>query len=76
MALLEQEAIRFSESLDDFEHVTSKGISQESGGYCLTVTDERFGVDYEIGSHCDYWDFIGALVHHARYYGKVRKVAA
>ena len=76
MALLEKEAVRFSESLDDFEHVTSKGMTQGPNGYSVTVTDERFGIDYEIASHCDYWDFVAALVHHSRYYGKVRKEAA
>jgi hypothetical protein len=65
MALLEQEAIRFAESLDDYEHVTVTVI----GGwglldYRVTVRDHRFGLDYEIASHCDYWDFIGALVDH------------
>ena len=77
MALLEREAIRFAESLDDYEHVTVKEIGgEEPSGFWLAVTDERFGTTFEIGSHCDYWDFIGALVHHARYYGKARKVAA
>ena len=74
MAILEKEAIRFVESLDDFEHVTVKDIGgAEPSGYWLTVTDERFNIDYEIESHCDYWDFVGALVHHGRYYGKIRK---
>ena len=65
MALLEQEAIRFAESLDDYEHVTVTDI----GGwgpldYRVTVRDHRFDTEYEIASHCDYWDFIGALVGH------------
>ena len=65
MALLEQEAIRFAESLDDYEHVSVRDI----GGwgpiaYWVVVGDHRFGLDYEIASHCDYWDFIGALVDH------------
>lgn len=77
MALLEQEAIRFAESLDDYEYVSVKEIGgEEPSRYSLTVTDQRFATDYEIASHCDYWDLIGALVHHSRYYGKVRKVAA
>ncbi len=33
-------------------------------GFWVVVRDERFGVDYEIASHCDYWDFIGALVNY------------
>jgi hypothetical protein len=65
MALLEQEAIRFAESLDDYEHVTVTDI----GGwgpidYRVAVRDNRFDLEYEIASHCDYWDFIGALVDH------------
>ena len=77
MALLEREAIRFAESLDDYEHVTVKEIGgEEPSSYWLAVTDERFDSTFEIASHCDYWDFVTALVHHSRYYGKVRKEAA
>jgi hypothetical protein len=65
MALLEKEATRFAESLDDYEHVT---VTDMGGwgpiGYWVQVQDERFGLSYEIASHCDYWDFIGALVAH------------
>ena len=76
MALVEKEAIWFADSLGDFENVTVKDIGgEEPHGYWLTVTDERFGTDYEIESHCDYWDFIGALVHHSRYYGKSGRAA-
>ena len=77
MALLEREAIRFSESLDDYEHVIVKEIGGEGPkSYWLVVTDERFGTTFEISSHCDYWDFVTALVHHSRYYGKIRQEAA
>jgi hypothetical protein len=63
MALLEQEAIRFAESLDDYEHVTVTDI----GGwgpidYRVTVRDHRFDLDYEIASHSDYCGFMAALV--------------
>ena len=65
MALLEQEAIRFAESLDDYEHVS---VTDMGGwgptGFWLVVNDQRFDIFYEIASHCDYWDFIGALVDH------------
>lgn len=78
MALLEQEAIRFAESLDDYEHVSVTDI----GGwgpiaYWVVVSDHRFGLEYEISSHCDYWDFIGALVDHKQYIGRIveREVA-
>jgi len=65
MALLEKEAVRFAESLDDYEHVTVKDI----GGvgpfdHWVVIHDHRFELDYEIASHCDYWDFIGAVLDH------------
>jgi hypothetical protein len=65
MALLEQEAIRFAESLDDYEHVSVTDIGGRGPhGFWLVVRDHRFRRKYEIASHCDYWDFIGALVDH------------
>ncbi len=65
MALLEKEVTRFAASLDDYEHVSVSDIGgQGPDGYWLVVRDHRFGLDYEIASHCDYWDFIGALVNH------------
>lgn len=63
MALLEKEVTRFAESLDDCEHVRVTDIGGWGPtGLWLVVRDERFGTSYEIASHCDYWDFIGALV--------------
>ena len=63
MALLEQEAIRFAESLDDYEHISLVGINSEGpNGHSVIVHDERFDVDYEIASHCDYWGVVGAIV--------------
>lgn len=65
MALLEQEAIGIAESLDDYEHVSVTDIGGWGPlGYRMTVRDHRFGTQYEIASHCDYWDFIGAIVDH------------
>lgn len=65
MALLEQEATRFAESLDDYEHVTATDIGGWGpDGFWLVVRAHRFERDYEIASHCDCWDFIGALVDH------------
>ncbi len=32
--------------------------------FWVVVHDQRFDTEYEIASHCDYWDFIGALVGH------------
>jgi hypothetical protein len=42
---------------------TSTSPSQNIGGYgpigyWLVVHDHRFGADYQIASHCDYWDFV------------------
>ncbi|MDP9067927.1 MAG: hypothetical protein M3N53_06240 [Actinomycetota bacterium] len=72
MALLEKEVTRFADSLDDYEHVSASDIGgQGSDGYWLVVRDRGFGLDYEIASHCDYWDFIGALVDHKQYIGRV-----
>jgi hypothetical protein len=63
MALLEKEATRFAESLDDYEHVSVTDIGGWGpDGSWIVVRDHRFERDYEIASHCDYWDFIGALV--------------
>ena len=68
MALLEQEAARFAASLDDYEHVSAVEIGgSEDHGHWLVVRDHRFNLDYEIASHCDYWDFIGAVVDHKQF---------
>ncbi len=40
-------------------------------GYWVVVRDHRFDLDYEISCHSDYWDFIGALVDHRQYIGRV-----
>jgi hypothetical protein len=61
VALLEKEATRFAESLDDYEHVTVKDIGGWGPiGYWLGVHDHRFNLEYKIASHCDYWDFVTA----------------
>jgi hypothetical protein len=68
MALLEQEAIRFAESLEDYEHVSVADIGgNEPHNYWLVVRDHRFELCYEIASHADYWDFIGAVTDHRQY---------
>ncbi|MDP9069299.1 MAG: hypothetical protein M3N53_13275 [Actinomycetota bacterium] len=65
MALLEKEVTRFAESLDDYDHVSVVDIGGSGPhGYWLVVRDHRFDRRYEISSHCDYWDFIAALVGH------------
>jgi len=63
MALLEKEAIRFAEALDDYDHVSVRDIGGNCHSYWVVVRDHRFELDYEISSHCD-WDFVGALVGH------------
>jgi hypothetical protein len=41
------------------------------------VRDQRFDAEYQIASHCDYWDFVGALVDHKQYIGvAVERTAA
>jgi hypothetical protein len=68
MALLEKEVTRFAESLDDYEHVSVTDIGGWGPqGFWLVVHDHRFGLEYEIASHCDYWDFIAALIDHKQY---------
>ena len=65
MALLEREATRFAESLDDYDHVSVADIGGWGpNGYWVTVHDHRFDADYQIASHCDYWDFVGAVGEH------------
>lgn len=71
MALLEREAQRFAEALDDYDHVSVADIGgTDEGGFWVVVHDHRFDHRYLINSHSDYWDFIGALVQHARYAAK------
>jgi hypothetical protein len=54
MALLEQEAIRFAESLDDYEHATVTEIGGWGpAGFWVVVQDHRFGLSFEIASHTD-----------------------
>ncbi len=68
MALLEKEAVRFAQSLDDYEHVSAVDIGGSgNNGHWLVVRDHRFEFEYEIASHADYWDFIGAVVDHKQY---------
>jgi hypothetical protein len=61
--LLEPEAQRFADALDDYEHVSVADIGgTDESGYWLVVHDHRFDIRYLIDSHADYWDFI---VRHA-----------
>jgi hypothetical protein len=67
VALLEHEAIRFAESLDDYDHVTVKDLGGDGlTGFWVVVHDHRLRLSYRIGSHCDYWDFVGALIDHRK----------
>jgi hypothetical protein len=58
MALLEKEAIRLAEPLEDYEHVSVGDVATGPGGHWLVVRDQRLECDYEIASHCDYWEFL------------------
>ncbi len=65
MALLEKEAVRVADSLDDYEYVSVTDIGGWGpSGFWVVVRDERLDISYEIASHCDYWDFIGAVIEH------------
>jgi hypothetical protein len=63
MALREQEATR---ALSRWTTTSTSKVTDISGwgagGFWVVVRDHRFERDYKIASHCDYWDFIGALV--------------
>jgi hypothetical protein len=78
MALSESEASRFVTVLEDYEHVSVALVRDvDDGKFRLGIRDHRFGLDYEIASHHDYWDFIGALVDHRRYHAlPVQRLAA
>jgi hypothetical protein len=77
MPLLEQEANRFARAVDDYEHVSVADIGGgDERGYWIVVHDHRFDLRYELASHCDYWDFIGAVVDHRQYIGHSVRSAA
>ncbi len=78
MALLEREAIRFAESLADYEQVSAVEIGgNDDRGHWSSFRDHRFELDYEMGSHADYGDFIGALVDYKQFLGlRLRKEVA
>lgn len=69
--LPEQDAVRLAKALDDYElvHVSDIGGSDESG-FWMHITDERFGLSYEITSHADYWDFLGYFCSHKQWPAK------
>jgi hypothetical protein len=69
MALSESEVSRFVAVLEDYGHVSVTLVRDvDDSNFRLGVRDHRFGLDYEIASHHDYWDFIGALVDHRQYH--------
>ncbi len=78
MPLLEQEATRMAAALDDYEHVSVVRVApRDSEHAVIEVTDERFDCDFEIASHCDYWDFVAAVVNHKQYVARpLRKEVA
>jgi hypothetical protein len=78
MALREREVSRFVAVLEDYEHVSVSLVRDvDDCEFRLGIRDHRFGLDYEIASHHDYWDFIGALVDHRQYHAlPVQRTAA
>ena len=77
MALKESEVTRLVVVLEDYEHVSVSPIrGVDDNGFGLRVRDHRFGLDYEIASHHDYWDFIGALVDHRQHHALPTQNAA
>ena len=53
--------IRFADLLAEERHVSVTHIVWSEGGHVVQVRDHRFNVDYELTSHCDFWDLIVAL---------------
>jgi hypothetical protein len=78
MALRESEVSRLVAVLEDYEHVSVSLVREvDASEFRLGIRDHRFGLDYEIASHHDYWDFIGALVDHRQYHAlPVQRTAA
>jgi hypothetical protein len=65
MALPESDAVRFASALDDYDDVCVSDVGgSDELGFWVVVRDERFDVSYQIASHADYWDFVGAIVDH------------
>lgn len=65
MALPERGAVRFATALDDYDDVCVCDVGgSDELGFWVVVRDERFDVTYQITSHADYWDFVGAVVDH------------
>jgi hypothetical protein len=58
-SLPEQDARRMAAALDDCELVSVIDIGGSNCfGFWIVINDRRFGIDYEICSHADYWDFL------------------
>jgi hypothetical protein len=58
-SLVENDAVRMAMAIQDYEHVSVSDIGgHDALGYWLTIRDDRFGLEYDITSHFDYWDFI------------------
>jgi hypothetical protein len=65
MALIERDARRMAAALNDYYllNVTAVGETKP-GDYMIEVMDQRFDRSYIIGSHFDYWDFLGYFIGH------------
>jgi hypothetical protein len=63
MSSMKQEAVRMATALDDYEHLRVVGLrAVDARGAEIEIRDERAGLHYTIGSHADYWDFLGYFV--------------
>lgn len=62
MPLLEHEALRIAEALDDYETLSVVDVGgAEPSGYWLLAEDERDARRHEIRSWLDYWTFLTRL---------------
>lgn len=68
MSLIEREATRMATAINDYDFLSVVGVGgDESTGYKVTLLDERFDLQYEIGSHFEYWDFLAYFLMHVQY---------
>ncbi|MGH2731334.1 MAG: hypothetical protein ACRDJI_12095 [Actinomycetota bacterium] len=51
--------------LDDYSLLAVTAVGEtEPHGYEVEFIDLRFDITYVIGSHSDYWDFLGYFIGH------------
>jgi hypothetical protein len=65
MALIERDARRMAAALNDYSSLSVTAVAEtEPGDYEIEFMDQRFDRSYIIGSHFDYWDFLGYFIGH------------